>query len=251
MTDTSIARRDAPAGRLPVEHLAPLDFAALLERVQSEQPDAADLKAFWAALQADPALHDSLSDLAAQARGLVAEHAYPSAVTQAIVRHGIESTIRSLADPEATPLEQLLADNVGICWARLYLVEEAYTLGAQAERSIAQADYQERNLGHAHARFLHAVESLARVRRLLRPHAAPLQVNIAQPGSQQLNAQLPPASPALLSEAVNTSASRPMTPDLPLAEPERRGAVAAPAPSAPEAVAHPKRFHKGRFALPG
>src|SRR5439155_4839738 len=125
-------------GRLPVEHLAPLDFAALLQRVQSEQPDAADLQAFWVALRADPALHDHLGDLAAQARGLVAEHAHPSAVTQAIVRHGIDCTIRALADPDATPLEKLLADNVGICWARVYLLEEEYTLSAQAERTIAQ-----------------------------------------------------------------------------------------------------------------
>ena len=217
------------------------DFGSLLQRVQSEQPDPADLQAFWVALRADPALHDHLGDMAAQARGYLARLADPSPVVQALLRHGMQNVIRSLDDPQATPLEKLLADNVGICWARFYIVEMSYTLRAQESCTIAQADYEERRLSHAQLRFVRALESLARVRRLLHPHAQPLQVNIAQAGSQQLNAHVPAA---LLS---------------PQSPPPKKGRVQAgsraqlppaPAPSLahPPQATPPKRFHKGRFA---
>ena len=80
------------------------------------------------------------------------------------------------------------------------------------------------------------------VRRLMRPLAGPLQVNIAQPGSQQLNAQLPPV--------VETDTPPPHSGSLRVGVVRRRinavpggggGWVGA------QSITPPKRFHKGRF----
>jgi hypothetical protein len=48
--------------------------------------------------------------------------------------------------------------------------------------TIGQADYQQRRIDRAHRRFLSAVETLARVRKLAVPM---LQVNVAK--NQQIN----------------------------------------------------------------
>ena len=102
----------------------------------------------------------------------------------------------------------------------------------------------------------------------MRPLAGPLQVNIAQPGSQQLNAQLPlvvgtdtphsQSGPLRNFAAAPQSAAAWMEPAKGDASGEGGGWVVAqsitpPAPPAEprhEAIARPKRLHKGRFSRP-
>ena len=68
-----------------------------------------------------------------------------------------------------------------LCWLRLQLIEQQYS-GVQAgNMTLPQGDYWERRLSAAQRRYLRAVETLARVRRLRVPA---LQVNI---GEKQVN----------------------------------------------------------------
>jgi hypothetical protein len=59
--------------------------------------------------------------------------------------------------------------------------------------TLGQLTFYQARQDRAHKRYLSAVESLARVRRLLYPTLA--QVNIAQPGANQLNLAAPGAAP--------------------------------------------------------
>ena len=80
-------------------------------------------------------------------------------------------------------MERLLIEHVALCWLRVQKVEGGYTaFMTQPEVVIAQADWWERKLTAAQARYVRAVESLARVRRMARPSA--VQINV---GDQQVN----------------------------------------------------------------
>ena len=63
-----------------------------------------------------------------------------------------------------------------MCGARLADTEWSYEAHATGKLTLAQADFWERKLNHAQHRYLRAVETLARVRKL----NISIQVNVAQ-----------------------------------------------------------------------
>jgi len=85
-----------------------------------------------------------------------------------------------LEGPNPTPIERLLAERASVCWFVVNWYEERFT--NTSDMSITQADYSQRRIHRAHQRFLSAVETLARVRKLAVPV---LQLNVAR--SQQIN----------------------------------------------------------------
>jgi hypothetical protein len=77
----------------------------------------------------------------------------------------------------------MLIEQIALCWLRLSIVEVRHAdHTTSGSIGISQADYWDRALSAAQRRYLRAIESLARVRRLLHPNA--VQVNI---GAQQVN----------------------------------------------------------------
>lgn len=86
---------------------------------------------------------------------------------------------KELEGPDPTPMERLLAERAVFCWFAVNTYEALYTL--QKDQTIRQAEYQVRRIDSAHKRFLSAVATLARVRKLALPT---LQVNI---GANQVN----------------------------------------------------------------
>ena len=101
--------------------------------------------------------------------------------TQAMMEASYRQLCQDLGVTDAPPLEKALISHVALCWLRLQLIEQQYS-GVQAgNMTLPQGDYWERRLSAAQRRYLRAVETLARVRRLRVPA---LQVNI---GEKQVN----------------------------------------------------------------
>lgn len=101
-----------------------------------------------------------------------------------LVREAIQKKIdeirAELEGPNPTPIERLLAERASLCWFVTNWYEDRF---ASADSlSITQADYFQRRIDRAHRRFLSAVETLARVRKMALPS---LMVNIAR--NQQVN----------------------------------------------------------------
>ena len=86
-----------------------------------------------------------------------------------------------VAGPLPTPLEKLLADRIVLCWLDTHQADRDFARQVQSGVSLPLGDYLDRRRDRAHRRYLHAIRSLAQVRRLLGPS---LQVNIAD---QQVN----------------------------------------------------------------
>ena len=100
-----------------------------------------------------------------------------------------DTLAKQLGYDAAPPLEQLLIDHILTVRLRLIHAENNYNnLVVNQSIPLAQAMYWGNLLSSTQARFIRAIEALARVRRLARNTPA-LQINIAQDGGRQVNIQ--------------------------------------------------------------
>jgi hypothetical protein len=91
----------------------------------------------------------------------------------------INEILADLEGPSPTPIERLLAERAAVCWFTVNLYETLYSQAT--DMTIRHAAFQTRRIESANRRFLSAVTTLARVRKLALPA---LQVNM---GANQVN----------------------------------------------------------------
>lgn len=101
-------------------------------------------------------------------------------------RQRLQAMRADLGYAESPALEQLLMQQVTLCWLNLNLTEYRLTNVMKQSISFACGLYWEKRLTAAQRRFTRASETLARVRKLSRDPPA-LQFNIAANGGQQVN----------------------------------------------------------------
>jgi hypothetical protein len=161
------------------------EWAAIKAAVlKANRKDAtkADLAELRKALDAHPDAWRILGDLAQLAMDSVVDYFYKPMGEDAeahreSARRATGAIKRDLGYKTASPLEKLLIEQVAVCWLRAYIAEIYVTI-ARAGDSL---EYWNRQLSAAQRRYLRAIETLARVRRLGVPA---VQVNI---GAQQVN----------------------------------------------------------------
>jgi len=183
-TAPAVSRPPAREDRVALELKAFNTLIALRAKVDRENPDPKALESLREQLRAFPLLSKVLCDLHDRnAQGVIASIAKDRVTVEAL-----KATVRHMSDElgyEGAPaLERPLIEHVVLCWLRLQKAELAYSQVLAGSPALTQAAYWERRLTMAQGRYLRAGESLARVRRLARPHRQPLQLNI---GGQQVN----------------------------------------------------------------
>ncbi len=102
------------------------------------------------------------------------------------IRESAEAKLRQLRaeleGPNPTALEKLLVERAVYCWFLVYQYELRH---ASADSlSITQADFQQRRIDGAHKRFLSALATLAKVRKLAVP-----TLLVAVAGEQRISVQ--------------------------------------------------------------
>ena len=116
-------------------------------------------------------------DALVQAQGLD-----PSSSTGQVLTHTLQALRDDLGYRGASLLEQLLIEQVALAWLDYDTMVIRYARKTTESHTTEAGLYWDRRLNSAQTRYLRAVETLARVRRLSRD--TPLQVNI---GGQQVN----------------------------------------------------------------
>lgn len=91
---------------------------------------------------------------------------------------------RELGSNDAGPMERLLIDHVTLCWFRLQTLEQRYSRTMSGSITLTLGQYWEKRLSAAQRRYLRALTTLARIRKMGLPA---MQVNIAAQGGQQVN----------------------------------------------------------------
>ena len=101
----------------------------------------------------------------------------------------VDKLQKELGYASAPSLEQLLIDHILTVRLRLIDAENAYNQSVVNQSiTLKQGTYRDNLLTSNQTRFLRAIETLARVRRLARNTPA-LQINIAREGGKQVNVQ--------------------------------------------------------------
>ena len=110
-------------------------------------------------------------------------------VTRAIMLAEVDKLKKELDYDAAPPLEQLIIDQILTVRLRLTHTEHCYNRSiVNQTTSLQVGEYWDNLLTSNQARFLRAIETLARVRRLTRNTPA-FQINIAHEGGRQVNVQ--------------------------------------------------------------
>jgi hypothetical protein len=139
--------------------------------------DTAVLPELRSALQ-QPEVVEILGNLARRIEGqLVDRLASNDLAFREALTLKLDAMREEIAGPNATPLEQHLAERVVLCW--LVVHEAEYRFAHAGEMSQKQAEYWQRRIDHCSRRYLAAVKMLATVRRLAIPVIVG-QVNIAR-----------------------------------------------------------------------
>jgi hypothetical protein len=158
---------------------------AVVDRLQhTKKPLPQDVAALRALLAQTPGIYRYFVDVAEFAtEGLIKAMAGDSVIVAESLKRGQVELAQSLGYDTATGLECLLIGTVALCYLRYTDSERRYSQLIQGgDVSIAQADRWDRRLEAEQKRYMRAVLTLARVRRLMQPVVA--QVNI---GGQQVN----------------------------------------------------------------
>jgi len=180
----TVSRPLAREDRAALERAALDNLTALASRMNRANPDPEALADLRRRFEMVPALSRVLCDLYDMNMRTVIH----SIVTERTRVEALTASVRSLRDDlgykDATALERPLIEHVALCWLRLQKAEMVYAQAQSVEMTLTMATWHERRLTAAHARYVRASESLARLRRLAQPQRQPLQLNI---GGQQVN----------------------------------------------------------------
>ena len=154
------------------------EFRALLSVTNKSNPDRQSLAKLGEILDKIPNLANVLGNLMTQIEGQILTNSFPSDKGFAlIVSKRLENQRAELGYAGASAIEKSLIEHIIICHLRLITTELRYEKAMQTNPSLAMGQYWESKLSANQRRYLRAVETLARVRRLPAPVILATQIN--------------------------------------------------------------------------
>jgi hypothetical protein len=163
------------------------ELVELVGRCYQKNPDKKDLRELEKYLKEQPQLYKVVFNLSQVVQGELTNTITPQHAGQMSIESNIAHMRKGMAYEQSPVLEQLLIDNVINCWLRLQWVELQLTGQSRRDHArLSVIEYWERRMSANQRRYLRAIETLARVRKLTR-NTPMLQVNIATQEGQQVN----------------------------------------------------------------
>lgn len=163
-------------------------LALIASKINAKNPSTKEIEVLRELMASVPTIASLVGDMAGQARHLLVEQMAANVVIKETILDEVRKLEERLGYQDAPAIEQILIQQIGICWLALYQTQQAYTRSMSTSMTFEQAAWQERRLSMVQGRFLRAVEALAKVRKLARGSAGhTLMLNVAQ---QQINAAI-------------------------------------------------------------
>lgn len=143
------------------------DLIELFKRIDKKNPAPTDIEKLKQYLVKYPTLSYVGGDLVQRAHRNILADAFS---TQPGAKVSVEAYCNLQRDQlgwdKATPIERSLIENVVLCWLRLYLCEIRYQANMEKSVTLTLGMYWEKKLSAHQKRYLRAVETLARVRKM-------------------------------------------------------------------------------------
>ncbi len=164
-----------------------------LNRIIASKNRPEDVAEFKRLLLANPdAVPERLKDLAAHAANALASK---NEAVGAVECARFGSLRRELGYESSSVVERLLIDQVALCYLRLNQWEKAHATRTITMHTLGYGQFREKRLSAAQARYLRAIETLVRVRRLLA--LAPVSTVTAAPSGRtftRMGSAIPPGT---------------------------------------------------------
>lgn len=153
----------------------------IIKRTNRDKANPKDVQELRAMLQEFPDLWKFAGDLADIAQQHLIAGVGKRPLVAESVRHSAIVLGKSLTLPTDTMLERMLIQQCVTAHLHHYVIELQYQNAREGGASLEQGMYWEKKLSASQRRYLRAIETLARVRRL---NQVPVQINI---GERQVN----------------------------------------------------------------
>lgn len=166
-----------------------LQFTVLRLATNYENPPYEKVQELRKLLADNPDMWQELGDLARTAtEGLIDAAGRNDVAKRESVKQGAESLKQKLGYATAPAIEQLAIEQVVLCWAAFYNVQEVYTRARFNDEKVLRSTIEswDKQLTSSQRRYFRALEGLARIRKLSKGIDV-VQVNIAAEGGQQVN----------------------------------------------------------------
>lgn len=161
------------------------EFKAIMDSTNKANPSKEDRAALAAAFDKYPDLAGIVGNVAKNLRKNKVKKLGDSHFFQESVTRTMDRIERELGYEQAPMASKLLIEQVLTCWADLVYVQGQHSYQLACPHTTSDGEYWDKRLSRAQARYLRALETLAKVNKLSR--VVPVQVNIAAQGGQQIN----------------------------------------------------------------
>jgi len=161
-------------------------FGELANKIDTDNPNEEDVKELRKLFTADPQLYYEKINLSQLAIDSLIHKVKGTPLIKESMKMNVSSLRLDLGYKDTSSMEKLLIEQIILCWLRMNLMENAYTQYTISDEGMSIKAYQhwEHKLSSVQKRYLRAVETLARVKKIKK---ATLQVNIAADGGKQVN----------------------------------------------------------------
>jgi hypothetical protein len=139
---------------------------ALIKRTDKENPKDEDLAEMKRQLD-ENIQYFKLNNISEQVFEKAIEICSTSALMREIHRRQISEKRKSLGFETASPIEQILIDQVLVCWFRLCHLEMIHARHQATSHTFASGNYWDKKLSSAQRRMLKACETLSKVQKHL------------------------------------------------------------------------------------
>lgn len=153
--------------RAKIEESAAKELSALVKRTNKADPAPADVAELREILKRMPDVAKQYGDLSQMVFNEVLHTCYDRQVLlrEAIKQQG-ENLVEEFDYDRASPMEKLLIQQIVLNWLRYHETEMRWHMTSKDNPTIAQAEHWQRRLSMAQSRYLRAIETLARVKKL-------------------------------------------------------------------------------------
>ncbi len=144
------------------------DFASIVAATNKKNPAQQDIEALREMMREDASIWQNHGDWAKQTELVILNEYFE---TSGFLLETVKKKLANLRDElgweNATVLEKLLIRQVCLTWLRLYYLERQHQQATFGSHSLASGIYWDKRLSMAQKRHLKAIESLAKVRKMI------------------------------------------------------------------------------------
>jgi hypothetical protein len=144
------------------------DFSSLVEHTNKANPKEKDMRELKEYFDKDPSLALQIGNVNKTIFDSILEKmAGESEFGRETMRRFIQNMKTELGYHTSTFVEQMLIDEIAMRWIRLQVMENDHKINTYAEHTFRKGLYYDKRLHLAQARYLKAIETLAKVRKMI------------------------------------------------------------------------------------